>query len=266
MNKRIKTGINVHSNCFLIRWSRTENHHHLPMWSQFFFLNWFLTNQRWNDLVLCGKTLWTISFKSHLAWNECHDHIQHSQRIFFLASQKTKRSCFNWEEMEKTNRKSNHIKKISSLCPIKKIKKLLLLLFEFFTPFIQIKWLYNICSTTCLAAPFKEALNQKGVFLTFYTMWCAGGWFPSFKCDEYFMTTGNCQAVWRLDGWGWRKKKFLIAGENMLLLSFTQYMVRLLLPQSMYTSIYVCATQKRGNFYGLVMATLPQLRRRESRV
>ena len=118
MNKRIKTGINVHSNCFLIRWSRTENHHHLPMWSQFFFLNWFLTNQRWNDLVLCGKTLWTISFKSHLAWNECHDHI-HSQRIFFLASQKTKRSCFNWEEMEKTNRKSNHIKKISSLCPIK---------------------------------------------------------------------------------------------------------------------------------------------------
>ena len=85
-----------------------------------FFLNWFLTKyQRWNDLVLCGKTLWTISFKSHLAWNECHDHIQHSQRIFFLASQKTKRSCFNWEEMEKTNRKSNHIKKISSLCPIK---------------------------------------------------------------------------------------------------------------------------------------------------
>ena len=75
-----------------------------------------------------------------------------------------------------------------------------------FLPLIQIKWLYNIC-TTCLAAPFKEALNQKGVFLTFYTMWCAGGWFPSFKCDEYFMTTGNCQAVWRLDGWGWRKKK-----------------------------------------------------------
>ena len=64
------------------------------------------------------------------------------------------------------------------------------------------------------------------------------------------------------------KKKFLIAGENMLLLSFTQYMVRLLLPQSMYTSIYVvyvCATQKRGNFYGLVMATLPQLRRQESK-
>ena len=55
----------------------------------------------------------------------------------------------------------------------------------------------------------------------------------------------------------------------MLLLSFTQNMVRLLLPQSMYTSmyyVYVCATQKRGNFYGLVMATLPQLRRRESRV
>ena len=54
----------------------------------------------------------------------------------------------------------------------------------------------------------------------------------------------------------------------MLLLSFTQYMVRLLLPQSMYTSIYVvyvCATQKRGNFYGLVMATLPQLRRQESK-
>ena len=72
MNKRIKTGINVHSNCFLIRWSLTENHH-LPMRS--FFLNWFLTNLRWNDLVLCGKTLWTISFKSHLAWNECHDHI-----------------------------------------------------------------------------------------------------------------------------------------------------------------------------------------------
>ena len=108
--------------------------------------------------------------------------------------------------MEKTNRKSNHIKKISSLCPIKKVYYFCCC-FEFFAPFIQIKWLYNICSTTCLAAPFKEALNQKGVFLTFYTMWCAGGWFPSFKCDEYFMTTGNCQAVWRLDGWGWRKKK-----------------------------------------------------------
>ena len=142
------------------------------------------------------------------------------------------------------------LKKFLVSVQLKKLKNYFCCCLNFFTPFIQIKWLYNICSTTCLAAPFKEALNQKGVFLTFYTMWCAGGWFPSFKCDEYFMTTGNCQAVWRLDGWGWRKKKFLIAGENMLLLSFTQYMVRLLLPQSMYTSICMCYP-KKGKFLRL---------------
>ena len=52
-----------------------------------------------------------------------------------------------------------------------------------------------------------------------------------------------------MDG-GEGKKKFLIAGENMLLLSFTQYMVRLLLPQSMYTSICMCYP-KKGKFLRL---------------
>ena len=47
-----------------------------------------------------------------------------------------------------------------------------------------------------------------------------------------------------MDG-GEGKKKFLIAGENMLLLSFTQYMVRLLLPQSMY--MYVLP--KKGEIF-----------------
>ena len=148
--------------------------------------------------------------------------------------------------MEKTNRKSNHIKKISSLCPIKNFCCCL----KFFAPFIQIKWLYNIC-TTCLAAPFKEALNQKGVFLTFYTMWCAGGWFPSFKCDEYFMTTGNCQAVWRLDGWGWRKKKVSYSRrEHVASIFYSIHGSSSLLPQSMYTSICMCYP-KKGKFLRL---------------
>ena len=151
------------------------------------------------------------------------------------------------------------LKKFLVSVQLKKSKNYFCCCLNFFTPFIQIKWLYNICSTTCLAAPFKEALNQKGVFLTFYTMWCAGGWFPSFKCDEYFMTTGNCQAVWRLDGWGWRKKKVSYSRrKHVASIFYSIHGSSSASPEY----VYVCATQKRGNFYGLVMATLPQLRRR----
>ena len=70
-----------------------------------------------------------------------------------------------------------------------------------------------------------------------------------------------------MDG-GEGKKKFLIVGEHVASIFYSIHGSSSLLPQSMYTSIYVvyvCATQKRGNFYGLVMATLPQLRRQESK-
>ena len=72
-----------------------------------------------------------------------------------------------------------------------------------------------------------------------------------------------------MDG-GEGKKNFLIE-ENMLLLSFTEYMVQGSIFPRVVCILYIlllrvssASTQKRGNFYGLVMATLPQLRRRES--
>ena len=62
-----------------------------------------------------------------------------------------------------------------------------------------------------------------------------------------------------MDG-GEGKKKFLIAGEHVASIFYSIHGSSSASPEY----VYVCATQKRGNFYGLVMATLPQLRRRVS--